>query len=130
MSSEKDNILEFNQYMKSDKMSYIIYADTESLIKKQMEVQIIQKILQQQKLESIFLIDIFNVNYMAFDNIYKKHTLYRGEDCIKKICESLREHAKKIIDFEKKKMLPLTKEELKSYQDTKVCYICGKKLLK
>ena len=130
MPSEKDNILEFNQYMKSDKMSYIIYADTESLIKKQMEVQIIQKILQQQKLESIFLVDIFNVNYMAFDNIYKKHTLYRGEDCIKKICESLREHAKKIIDFEKKKMLPLTKEELKSYQDTKVCYICGKKLLK
>ena len=130
MSSEKDNILELNQYMKSDKMSYIIYADTESLIKKQMEVQIIQKILQQQKLESIFLVDIFNVNYMAFDNIYKKHTLYRGEDCIKKICESLREHAKKIIDFEKKKMLPLTKEELKSYQDTKVCYICGKKLLK
>ena len=130
MSSEKDNILEFNQYMKSDKMSYIIYADTESLIKKQMEVQIIQKILQQQKLESIFLVDIFNVNYMAFDNIYKKHTLYRGQDCIKKICESLREHAKKIIDFEKKKMLPLTKEELKSYQDTKVCYICGKKLLK
>ena len=46
MSSEKDNILEFNQYMKSDKMSYIIYADTESLIKKQMDVQIIQKILQ------------------------------------------------------------------------------------
>ena len=28
------NILELNQYMKSDKMSYIIYVDTESLIKK------------------------------------------------------------------------------------------------
>ena len=34
MPSEKDSILEFNQYMKSDKMPYIIYADTESLIKK------------------------------------------------------------------------------------------------
>ena len=32
MPSEKDNILEFNQYMKSDKMSNIIYADIESLI--------------------------------------------------------------------------------------------------
>ena len=32
--SEKDIILEFNQYMKSDKMPYIIYADIESLIKK------------------------------------------------------------------------------------------------
>ena len=34
MPSEKDNILEFNQYMRSDKMSYIIYADIGSLIKK------------------------------------------------------------------------------------------------
>ena len=34
MPSEKDNILEFNQHMKSDKMSYIIYADIESLIRK------------------------------------------------------------------------------------------------
>ena len=31
---EKNNILEFNQCMKSSKMSYIIYADIESLIKK------------------------------------------------------------------------------------------------
>ena len=34
MPSQKDNILRFNQYMKSDKMPYIIYADLESLIKK------------------------------------------------------------------------------------------------
>ena len=34
MPSEKDKILGFDQYMKSDKMPYIIYADVESLIKK------------------------------------------------------------------------------------------------
>ena len=33
MPSEKDNILEFNQYIRSDKMPYIVYADIESLIK-------------------------------------------------------------------------------------------------
>ena len=33
MPSEKNNLWEFNQYMKSDKMSYIIYANIESLIK-------------------------------------------------------------------------------------------------
>ena len=49
---------------------------------------------------------------------------------MKTFCESLREHTKNITDFEKKKMLPLTKEELKSYQDAKVCYICGKRFLK
>ena len=34
MPSEKDNIFELNQCMKSDKIPYIIYADIESLIKK------------------------------------------------------------------------------------------------
>ena len=34
MPSEKGNILEFNQYIKSDKVSNIIYADIESLIRK------------------------------------------------------------------------------------------------
>ena len=34
MLSEKRNILEFNQYMKSDKMPYIIHGGIESLIKK------------------------------------------------------------------------------------------------
>ena len=37
MASEEDNILEYNWYMKSDKMPYIIYADIESLIKKKFE---------------------------------------------------------------------------------------------
>ena len=66
----------------------------------------------------------------AFGHIENKHTLYRGKDCMKKFCESLREHSKNIIDFEKEKMLPLTKEELKSHQDGTVCYICGKRFLK
>ena len=34
MPSEKDKILEFNQYMKSDKIPYIVYADIVSLIRK------------------------------------------------------------------------------------------------
>ena len=34
MLSEKDKLLEFNQHMNSDKMPYVIYADTESLIRK------------------------------------------------------------------------------------------------
>ena len=34
MPSQKDNILQFHQHMKLDKMPYIINADLESLIKK------------------------------------------------------------------------------------------------
>ena len=32
--------------------------------------------------------------------------------------------------FGNKKKLPLTKKKLKSHRDTKVCYICGKRILK
>ena len=66
----------------------------------------------------------------VFDHIENKHTLYRGKDCMRKIWASLREHAKNLADFEKKRMLPLTKEELKSDHDVKVCYIFGKRILK
>ena len=66
----------------------------------------------------------------AFDNIEKKHTLCRGEDRMKTFCTSLREHATSEINFKKKKMIPLTKEELKPHQVAKVCFICRKKFLK
>ena len=46
----------------------------------------------------------------AFYHIEYKHTLYRGKDYMKKFCTSLREHAKNVIDFEKKKILLLTKK--------------------
>ena len=51
------------------------------------------------------------------DNIENKHSLYRGEDCLKKFFSSLRKHATNVINFEKEKMLPLTK---KSYNYTKI----------
>ena len=34
MSSEGDNLLTFNQYMKSTKMAYIVFAEIESFIEK------------------------------------------------------------------------------------------------
>ena len=66
----------------------------------------------------------------GFDHIENKSTSHRGKDCMKKFCTSLREYAQNITDYEKKTILPLTKEESKSYQDAKVCYICGKRILK
>ena len=57
----------------------------------------------------------------AFDHRENRHILYRGKDCMKKFCTFLREHAENIINSEKKKMLPINKEELKPHQDAKVC---------
>ena len=45
---------------------------------------------------------------------------------MKRFCDSLREQGKAITDFEKKKLLWLTRKELKSHEDVKKCYISGK----
>ena len=38
---------------------------------------------------------------------------------MKKFCEDLRRHARKIINYDKKEMIPLTIEENKSYYEQK-----------
>ena len=62
MPSEKDNVLEYNQYTKSDKMPYIIYADIESLIKEIDECANIPKKFLNNKNWRANSLEIFNVS--------------------------------------------------------------------
>ena len=106
--------------MKSDKTLFMIYADLESLIKKiddcknNPENSLITKIGKhipcRYSMPTIW----------TFDNIGKKHSLYREEDCMKMFYSSLREQAANVITFEKKKLLTLIEKELKLYQDSTV----------
>ena len=45
---------------------------------------------------------------------------------MKKFCKDLKEHASRIMNYEKKKIIPLTKEEKVNYNDQQICYICKK----
>ena len=94
-----------------------------------MDVQIIQKFLLQKKIGEYIPCGYSILTIWTFDQTKNKHTLYRGKDCMKTFCESFKKHTKNIIDFEKKKMLLLTKKELKSHTNANVCYICGKRIL-
>ena len=58
---------------------------------------------------------------MGFDTRESKHTLYRWEDFMKKFCSSLIKHATNAINFEKEKMLLLTKKEPNLHQDVTEC---------
>ena len=105
MPSKKVNTWELNQYMNSNKMSYIICAGIEFLIKK-----IYGCTIDSENSSATITGEYIPWRYSmstiwAFDNIENKHSLYRGEDCMKKFCTSLREHATNVINFEKKKML-------------------------
>ena len=43
-----------------------------------------------------------------------------------KFCKDLREHVTKIINYEKKKMIPLTTKEKIYHNKQKICYVCKK----
>ena len=45
---------------------------------------------------------------------------------MKKFFKDLKEHASRIINCEKKNIIPLTKEEKINYNDQQICNICKK----
>ena len=61
--------------------------------------------------------------HCSFDQTKNKLDYYRGKDCMKKFCKDLREHATRTINYEKKKMIPLTTEEKIHYNEQEICYI-------
>ena len=63
----------------------------------------------------------------SFDNTKNKLDHYRGEDCMRKFADSLKDHVSIIIiDYEQRKLIKLTEEEYEIHKNQKVCYICNK----
>ena len=99
MPSEDNKILEFNQNQKSDKAPFIIYADLESLIEKidgskNPENSFTTKVGYSKHISSGFSKTMIS----SFKSIENKCDVFRGKDCMKKLCESLGNHAMKIIN--------------------------------
>ena len=124
MPHEDNKILEFNQYQKSDKAPFIIYADLECIIKKIDGRKNNPENSFTTKLSEHILSGFSMSSISSFRSIETEHDVYRDKDCMKKFCEFLREHALKIINFKKKKIRLLTKEQQESYENAKICYIC------
>ena len=95
--------------MKSDKIPHIIYVDIESLVRK-----IDGCANNPEKSSTVKTGEHIPCGYSmstiwGFDHTEDKHTLYCRKDCMKKFCDSLKEHGKNIISFEKKKNVTANK---------------------
>ena len=97
--------------MKPHKRQCIIDVDLESLIKKIDNCKNNPEKSSATKIGEPVPCGYSMSTIWAFDSTKYKHTLYRAEDCMKKFCISHTEHAADVINFEKKKMLTLTKKE-------------------
>ena len=127
MPSEDTKILEFNQYQKSDKAQFSIYADLECLIEKIDGYKNNPENSSTAKVGEYISSGFSMSTISSFKSIENEHDVYRGKECIEKFCESLREHAMEIINFEKNKMKLLANEQQESYENAKICYICREK---
>ena len=118
MPTKDNNTIKYNQGEKSIKFPLVVYADLECLLEKMSTTKI------NKNTPSGFSL----FTHCSFDKTKNKLDYYRGKDCMKKFCKDLREHATKIINYEKKDMIPLTKKEEENHNNQKVCYICKKEL--
>ena len=124
MPSPNNNIIKYNQGEKSLELPFIIYADLECLLKKIDTCQNNPDLSSTTKINQHIPSGYSIYTNCLFDKSNNKLSYYRGEDCMKRFCKDLKDHATKIIDFKKKTMIPLTKED--NYNKENICYICKK----
>ena len=122
----KDNNIKYNHGEKSMKVPFIIYADLECLLEEMSTCINNPNESSTTKINKHTASGYSIFTSCSFDESKNKLNHYRGKDCMKKFCKDLKEHATRIINHEKKKIIPLTKEEKINYNDQKVCYICKK----
>ena len=126
MPSPNNNIIKYNQGEKSLELPFIIYADLECLLKKTDTCQNNPDLSSTTKINQHIPSGYSIYTNCSFDKSNNKLSYYRGEDCMKRFCKDLKDHGTKIIDFKKKTMIPLTKEEEDNYNKENTCYICKK----
>ena len=108
---------------------FVTYADLESLIEKMNTCHNNLEKSSTTKINKHTPSGYSLFTHISFDTTKNKLDYYRDNNCMKNFCLDLREHATKIINYEKKETRPLTKKEDKMHNKQKVCYICKKALV-
>ena len=128
--NEDNKIIKYNQGEKSIKLPFIIYADLECLLEKTSTCYNNPKESSTTEINKHTPSGYSLFTHCSFGKTKNKLDYYRGKDCMKKFCKDLKKHATKIINYEKKNMIPLTIKEEIDHNKQKICYTCKKKLLK
>ena len=126
MSTKDNNTIKYNQGEKSRKLPFAVYADLECLLEKISTCQNNPNESSTTEINKHTPSGYSLFTHCSFGKSKNKLDYYRGKNCMKKFCKDLRTHATKIINYEKKKMIPLTIKEKIHYHEQENCYICKK----
>ena len=120
MPRKDNNTIKYNHGEKSMKVPFIIYADLECLLEKMNTCINNLNESSTTKINKHTPSGYSIFTSCSFDESKNKLNYYRGKDCMKKFCKDLKEHAARIINYEKKKIISLTKEEKINYNDQQI----------
>ena len=126
MPTKYNNTIKYNQGEKSIKLPSVIYADLECLLEKISTCQNNPNGSSTTEINKHTPSGYSLFTHCSLNKSKNKLNYYRGKDCMKKFCKDLKTHATKIINKEKKKMIPLTIKEKIHYNEQEICYICKK----
>ena len=107
MPKKDNNSLKYNYREKSMKVPFIIYDDMDSLLEKVIICYKNPKKSSTTKINKHTPSGYSLFTHCSFDATKNRLEFYRGKDCMKMFCKDLKEHATKIINYEKKEMIPL-----------------------
>ena len=121
---EKGTILRFNHHERSEKLPFIIYADTEALIKEMHNCDpnpqnnYTKKYQKHEPVSFSYYIKSFD------DNVYEsKLRKYTGEDAMEKFVEWIEEDVKEIANIPDVEMI-FGPDELNQFNSATKCWIC------
>ena len=126
MPTKNNNIIKYDHGEKSMKLPFVLYPDLECLLEKMSTCINNPNESSTTKIDKHTPSGYSIFTHCSFDESKNKLNYYRGKDCMKTFSKDLRVHASKIINYENKKMIPLTTEEKIYDNKQKICYICKK----
>ena len=127
MPEEGKNILEYIPGEKSVMTPFVIYADLQSILEKISICENDPEKPSSTKINKHTASGYSMFSHCLFDKSKNKFDYYRGNNCMRNFSIDPREQAEKIINYEKAKIVSLTKDERASYRKQTTCYICDKK---
>lgn len=123
--------LYFDNFEKKKRVPFIIYADTEAFLK---PITSCSNDPNKSSTTNVQRHDVYSFGYYikcSYDSNLSKYVTYSGENCCHMFMTKLEEDIKMICrkNSFQTAPLPLTVENKKHIEETKVCYICKKDLL-
>ena len=119
--------VEFHDGQYQFKVPYAMYADFESILQPMEETIINPEGSYTKDIRKHIPSGFCIYSKLAYGEVRNPLKLYRGEDCVEKFCDHIKEEARRLYHmFPEKPMEPLTNKQWKRYKRASKCHICYK----